>query len=113
MFEYGKCCGYSEIMPMFKSATCADLYRNFINQFQPQITSEEQLKIYATTTDTSGNTIVIKNLYIQNDEKKLSDIILEHKSFFKPLYPVPETVVYKIRYENGKKTCCCNGSYCI
>ena len=112
MFEVSKCCGYSEIVPTFKNATCADLYRNIECQFD--IKPGNKIKVYATTKDASGNTIFIKSLIIQNDNKFIRDIILENHFFFRPIYPIPTSVVYKLtyEYENAGLNCCssCNSN---
>jgi hypothetical protein len=104
IFELSKCCGYSEIVPTFKNATCADLYRNIMCQFE--IKEENKIKVYATITDASNNTMVI-----QNDKTPIRNIILENASFFKPIYPLPTTVVYKLvyKFETEEINCgCCS-----
>jgi hypothetical protein len=105
MFEVSKCCGYSEIVPIFKTATCSDLHRNVACQFG--IKSYNKLKIY--TIDTNG-----KILEIQNYNKLIRDLIFENQSFFKPIYPLPTRVVYKIKYEIDDTLifCCCNQPSC-
>jgi len=112
IFEVSKCCGYSEIVPAFKNSTCADLYRNIECQFD--IKPENKIKVYATTRDASGNIILIKSLNIQNDTTPIRNIILENQIFFKPIYPVPTSVVYKLtyEYENTGLNCCssCNSN---
>ena len=111
MFEVSKCCGYSEIVPLFKNATCSDLHRNIVCQFG--IKAEEKIRIRATATDMSGNVLVINNLYIQNDDKPIRNLILENNNIFKPVYDLPTRVVYKIRYETeNTASCCCNDSSC-
>jgi hypothetical protein len=90
MFEVSKCCGYSEIVPAFKNATCGDLYRNIMCQFE--IKQENKIRVFAT--DASNNTMVI-----QNDKTPIRNIILENAIFFKPIYPIPTSVVYKIVYK--------------
>jgi hypothetical protein len=103
MFEVSKCCGYSEIVPSFKNATCADLYRNIMCQFD--IKPEIKISVYATHA--SNNKMVI-----QNDNKPIRNIILENASFLKPIYPLPTSVVYKLVYEFDTEglNCCssCN-----
>ena len=104
MFEVSKCCGYSEIVPIFKYATCADLYRNIIHQFD--INPENKIKVHATTTDSSKNI-----MYIQNDNTPIRNIIVENSNFFKPIYPLPTSVVYKLVYKfetEGSSCSCCS-----
>lgn len=105
MFEVSKCCGYSEIMPIFKSATCADLYTNIMHQFGINI--ENKIRVFVT--DASNNRLII-----QNDSTPIKNFILENANFFKPVYPLPTRVVYKIthEYENEGINCKChNGSF--
>jgi hypothetical protein len=105
MFDVNKCCGYSEIVPTFKNSTCADLYRNIECQFD--IKPENKIKVYAT--DSSNNAMVI-----QNDTTPIRNIILENQIFFRPIYPLPTSVVYKLtyEYENTGMNCCssCNSN---
>jgi hypothetical protein len=105
MFDVNKCCGYSEIVPAFKNSTCADLYRNIECQFD--IKPEHKIKVYAT--DASNNAMVI-----QNDTTPIRNIILENQIFFRPIYPLPTSVVYKLtyEYENTGMNCCssCNSN---
>lgn len=107
MFDVNKCCGYSEIVPTFKNATCADLYRNIECQFD--IKPGNKIRVHATKNEASG--IV---MYIQNDNKLIRDLISENSNFFQPLYPLPTRVVYKVTYEYELKemNCCssCNSN---
>jgi hypothetical protein len=101
MFEVGKCCGYNEIVPIFKNATCKDLYRNVMYQFQ--LDPSKQFRIYAISTDN-------KKVYVQNDDKSIREFIFENNKYFKPLYSVPTIVVYKLIFneksDNSDNFCC-------
>ena len=106
IFNVGKCCGYSEIVPIFKNANCSDLYRNVVCQFD--IKPEIIVKLY--TKDETGNILLI-----QNDNKLLRDLILENRNFFTPIYPIPTNVVYKLIYncekpdeKGGCENFCCS-----
>ena len=102
MFEVSKCCGYSEIVPAFKNATCADLYRNVMCQFE--IKQENKIIVFAR--DASNNTMVV-----QNDSTPIRNFILKNAFFFKPIYPLPTSVVYKLAYkfETEELNCgCCS-----
>jgi hypothetical protein len=102
MFEVSKCCGYSEIVPAFKNATCADLYRNVMCQFE--IKQENKIIVFAR--DASNNTMVV-----QNDATPIRNFILKNAFFFKPIYPLPTSVVYKLAYkfETEELNCgCCS-----
>jgi len=102
MFDVNKCCGYSEIVPIFKYATCADLYRNIMHQFD--IKPEIKMSLYAR--DANNNTMMI-----QNDNTPIRNIIVENSNFFKPIYPLPTSVVYKLVYKfetEGSSCSCCS-----
>jgi hypothetical protein len=99
LFEVNKCCGYCELSPINKSATCADLYKNVISQFY--LRPENQIRVYAVTLDVSGN-----RLFIQNNDKSIKDLIIENNNYFKPIYPLPADVVYKLIFDDGSPCSC-------
>ena len=99
LFEVNKCCGYCEISPINKSATCADLYKSIISQFY--LRPENQIRVYAVALDASGN-----KLFIQNNDKSIKDLIMENNNYFKPIYPLPADVVYKVIFDDGSPCQC-------
>jgi hypothetical protein len=99
LFEVNKCCGYCEISPINKSATCADLYKSIISQFY--LRPENQIRVYAVALDLSGN-----RLFIQNNDKSIKDLIMENNNYFKPIYPLPVDVVYKLIFDDCSQCPC-------
>ena len=39
-------------------------------------------------------------------DKKIREFILENPAFFKPVYPIPMAIVYKIYFNSGCNHCC-------
>ena len=101
LFEVFKCCGYSEIVPVYKKATCADLYKNIVYQLQ----LDSPMTIYLTAIDSSGN-VIRENFSLQNNSQSVKDFISENN--FTPMYPLPVGVVYKLMYECETTTCGCS-----
>jgi hypothetical protein len=84
-----KTCGYMEYMLIYKSMTLNELYKQ-ANHHIPNINID---------------LLFVKNengivLVIPNDETNIRDFIMLNDAFFKPLYPLPLKVVYKILF-NG------------
>ena len=104
LFEVCKCCGYSELVPLSKNATCEDLYKSVIMQFQ--LNQSQQVRLYVYTIDVSGNLIFNNDLFIQNNNKSLRDFISENNQVMRPLYPIPANVVYKLCFDDGHACGC-------
>jgi len=93
IFEVTKCCGYSEFVAEFKSATLQDLHKSVHAQFF----HNNYLELYVTNIN--------EKLIIPNDDTLLNTFINNNRDFFRPLYPIPATVVYKICFNDS---CCHN-----
>jgi hypothetical protein len=92
IFEVEKCCGYSEFVSVYKTNTMANLYIETRNQFDNQTITE----LYVFNSETN------QGLYLPNDESILvRDFISQNSSFFKPTYPLPASVIYKIKFDDG------------
>jgi hypothetical protein len=96
LFKINKCCCYSQLLPVYRRGTLADLHQS-VNQhfgfFVPDIyvLKEENEKIG-----------------IPNDPTVLvRDFIKHNTSSFKPVFPVPDKVVYNIYF--GDCACGCDG----
>ena len=102
LFEVSKCCGYSEIVSMYKEhTTLHDLYYNVVRQFQMNTLNSLWI------TDNINE----QKLHIPNDETiSLKQFILNNSNFFKPLYPLPAKVVYKVYFDDGMCHCSHNES---
>ena len=92
-FEINKCCGYSQFIPTYRDGTLKDLHRALSFHFGFKIPS-----------------IVMKNgedlLIVQEEDTLLKDFMRSNQVFFKPAYPLPAKVVYRIYFTD--KCCGCN-----
>ena len=92
-FEINKCCGYSQFIPTYRDGTLKDLHRAVSFHFGFKIP-----------------TIVMKNeedlLIVQEEDTLLKDFMRSNQEFFKPAYPLPAKVVYRIYFTD--KCCGCN-----
>jgi hypothetical protein len=93
IFEVTKCCGYSEWVTVYKHMPLSQLYDNIKNQFGG--IKPKQLCIL----DQSGNKIVLP----ESTEIGVRDFILNNANHFRPIYPMPASVVYRVYYDDG---CC-------
>jgi hypothetical protein len=84
-----KTCGYMEYMLVYKSMTLNELYKQ-ANHHIPII----NIDLLFVKDD---NGIILE---IPNDETNIRDFIMLNITFFKPLYPLPLKVVYKVLF-NG------------
>ena len=91
ILEVEKCCGYKEIMTLYKTATLLEFHTAVGHHFMnPNI----------------GELYVIgsfgEKLTIPKDGNVLfRDFIRAHESCFKPAYPVPSKVIYRIIFDDG------------
>ena len=92
MFEIHKCCGYSQFVPTYRDGTLKDLYRAFYFHFGFKVPS-----------------LVMKNgrdlLIVQEEDTSLKEFMRLNQEFFKPAYPLPAKVVYRIYF--AEKCCGC------
>jgi len=92
ILEVEKCCGYSEFVSIFKTNSMANLYSEVRNQFGNQTIKD----LYVFNTETN------QGLYLPNDANIIVSVFIsQNSSFFKPIYPLPASVVYKIRFDDG------------
>jgi len=96
LFELQKCCGYSELMPIFKESSLAELHAMAYHQFTMQGQT-----LYVM--DGCGNSLSIPNSPIP-----VRQFLMENLRFFTPIYALPDPVVYKIHMYNG---CNCNSPH--
>lgn len=93
IFEVTKCCGYSEWVTVYKYMSLSQLYDNIKNQFGG--IKPKQLCIL----DQNDNKIVLP----ESTEIGVRDFILNNANHFRPIYPMPASVVYRVYYDDG---CC-------
>ena len=94
LFKINKCCGYSQLLPVYRRGTLADLHQS-VNQhfgfFVPDI--------YVLKEEN-------ERIEIPNDQTILvRDFIKTHSSSFKPVFPIPAKVVYNIYFGDGGSAC--------
>lgn len=103
LFKINKCCQYSQLLPVYRRGTLADLHQSVYHHFgffipDIYVLKEENVKIGIP----NDQTILIR------------DFIKDHVSSFKPVFPVPDKVVYNIYFgESDGGACGCiigNGS---
>lgn len=93
IFEVTKCCGYSTFVLVSKKGTLLDIYKSISLHFEcPNIkslfvmneTTKEKMKIPITDT-----------------VKIFEYIPTQNRSFFMPVYPIPQPVVFRIYLDDG------------
>jgi len=90
LFEITKCCGYGFFSVLFREYTLEDLHKHILFEM-PSSTIE--LYVLSET----GEKIVIP----RDNTINLHAYVLSHREWFKPIYPMPAKVVYKIYYDDG------------
>lgn len=101
VFEMTKCCGYVEWVSMFKRGTLNDLYTIVHNQMKTPFDRIPPIRLFLI--DASENKIELD----RNDDF-IYDYILKYPSFFKPIYPIPYRVIYRLYIDDGH----CHTDHC-
>jgi hypothetical protein len=89
IFELTKTCGYSEWVVVHKKSTCAELFT-----YVGRILQNDKFEIFVK--DMFGNKFVLKG-----SNYVLYDMLITNHSFFRPVYPLPQPVVYKLFLDDG------------
>lgn len=91
IIELTKCCGYSEFITIYKNQTLADLYNNVSLEMQNKVDLLYVIDMKTNEKVILENTsnVIIRN-YIQNNAY-----------LFKPVYPFPHQIVYRIYYRDN------------
>jgi hypothetical protein len=92
LLDVEKTCGYGEFLFVFKKDTLTEI-SNTISKLMEFETKRLFVK------DENGNEL---ELPLTSDET-IREYILRNSQFFKPVYPIPAIVVYKIYYDDGYK----------
>ena len=93
LFKINKCCQYSQLLPVYRKGTLADLHQSVYHHFGFSVSD-----IYILKEEN-------EKVMIHNDDTVLiKDFIKENASSFKPVFPVPAKVVYNIYF--GEGGCC-------
>ena len=107
IIEVSKFCGYSEFLIVFKNSTLIDLYNNISYQFD--CSDIKGLYIRNEQTMCKGRVPLTQQLTIRefiaqinnNKDDKIKDML-------KPVYPLPDPVVYRIYLDDGHCHCICH-----
>ena len=92
VFEVTKSCGYSEWVTVYKQEPIERLYKNIMQQFVPV----SQCKIYAYNSSTDEKLFLKVDDADNTKNDTVCDFLHKNRDFFKPIYPVPSKVVYKL-----------------
>ena len=88
IIEFTKCCGYSEIILVYKQSYLEDMHKILKFHFG------SKFELYVGCCN--------DRIIIPNDPNiTVSDFIRTNADFFIPIYPLPEPVVYRIYYDDG------------
>jgi hypothetical protein len=89
IFEVTKCCGYFEWIIIPKNYNCTDLYR-----YIREIYTTPNIKLYAL--DPFGNKLeIVESMCV------IKSLLFANGTFFKPIYDLPNQVVYKLYLDDG------------
>jgi hypothetical protein len=94
LLEVCKCCDYGQIVPVYKKGTLREMYKSVCYNYDSQLDS-----LYTMNAETG------EKLVIPHEDITVKDYMQAFPQYFKPLYPVPAMVVYKIYLD--KETCDC------
>jgi len=89
IIELTKCCNYTEWVVILKNYTLADFYRQV-----KEILCNQNIRLFVK--DEYNNI-----LNITESELSVRQFIYTNSSFFKPVYPLPFQVIYKIHVDDG------------
>lgn len=92
VFEMTKCCGYSELLYIYKNDSCLGLYK----MVSLQMATNDINRLYLTRND---GTEVIVPLSNMNLSAFISEEIMHHG--LRSLYGPDVPVVYKLYYDDG------------
>lgn len=90
IFEVTKCCGYGEWVTVAKDESLHELYTNIKQQF-----CGSDITLYAISE--TGEKMLIED----TQDISVRKIVVENYNFFKPIYPVPASVIYRIYFDDG------------
>jgi hypothetical protein len=94
LFEITKCCSYKEIACVYKDGTLEDIYNVVCSQFQLDKLNEK-IKLYLFDGD--------NKILLERTDQTITSFIKMKREYFKPIYPVPASIIYKIYIDYG---CC-------
>lgn len=86
--ELTKCCGFSCFISIYKLSKLSDIYNNA----SCHLSNISIVNLYVN--DDNGNKLIIPN-----DDMCVNDYLNLNRVFFKPIYPLPNDVVYRVFIE--------------
>ena len=89
-----KCCGYSEIIVVPRDILMSTLYDLVKNTFGFQ----NLFTLYVK--DANQSTLILDSSF------SLRQFILQYPTFFSPVFPIPDNLVYRIYYNVSGSGCC-------
>jgi hypothetical protein len=94
-FEVSKCCGYSSLVYVYKSANVIDLYNNIYHHFR----CNQIVELYLLNKD---NLKISINDYMDKSMTEFIQILTDASNrILEPIYPLPLPVVYKLYLDDG------------
>jgi hypothetical protein len=99
IFEITKCCGYGEWVNVYKKSQINKIFENIQNQFgyRPD-------KLFVIDND-------LNKLEIPDDNSiSLRSFIANNYKFFRPIYPYPANIIYRIYIDDG---CCHKATHIV
>lgn len=107
IFEVTKCCGYSTFVLVQKDASLIDLYKEIAIHFQC-VEIKSLFLVKGEPIDMSVNMIINntsnsqRRLYIPlTVMQTVRQLLYANQPYFKPIYPIPNHVVYRIYLDDG------------
>ena len=97
IIEMTKCCGYSCFMLFHKNFTLADMYNHVLFEMP-----SNTIELYVQKE--TGERLIIP----RDSTIILRTFILENAEWFKPIYPMPVKVVYRVYFDDGHTHECTN-----
>lgn len=105
LVEVTKCCGYSEILPISKSASLVDLYNTVETIFQCHRVCELYIKIKNPELNnmccSCEDSKMIYHITKNTTERSLKELLVQYN--IRPIYPLPANTVYRIYLDDGHR----------
>jgi hypothetical protein len=86
--ELTKCCRFSTFISVYKLSKLSDIYNTACSHFS----NISIMNLYVN--DGNGNKLIIPN-----GDICINDYLNSNRAFFKPIYPLPNDVVYRVFIE--------------
>jgi hypothetical protein len=103
IIQVSKCCGYCELLFIFKNSTLIDLYKYVSQQFS--CNNIKRLFIKNEKTKTTRTIPITEEITMRQFVVKVNMGGDEIKGMLSPIYPFPNPVVYRIYLDDGHCDC--------